>query len=227
MSNYFDWEKSFESNVQTTKKINSLGILEDDFKELMSKWRQNNLEKEGHDDGNLIIVLDIETTALKPNSGIICEVGLCFLNLKTGNVDRIFDTICQEKKHIDPNAWIFKNSDLQYDEVINAPFIDDFKGVLQDLFDLKYPITAFNQKFDFGYLENRGFKIHEKFWDPMLKLMNILRIPGYYDRFKWPSVQEAWNFFFSDSDYIEKHRALDDAIHEAKIIHETYKLLKK
>lgn len=193
----------------------------------MSKWRQNNLEKEGYDDGNLIIVLDIETTALKPHIGIICEIGLCFLNLEKGNVDRIFDTTCQEKKYIDPNAWIFNNSDLTFDKVKKAPFLSDFKGVLQDLFDLEYPVTAFNQSFDFGFLEARGLEIPNKFWDPMLKLTNILKIPGYYGKYKWPNVQEAWNFFFKDSDYIEKHRALDDAIHEAKIIHETYKLLKK
>lgn len=193
----------------------------------MSKWRQKNLEKEGYDDGNLIIVLDIETTALKPSAGIICEIGLCFLNLKSGNVDRIFDTICQEKKYIDNNAWIFNNSNLTFDDVKGAPFLDDFKGVLQDLFNLEHPVTAFNQSFDFGFLEARGLEIPNKFWDPMLKLTNILKIPGYYGKYKWPNVQEAWNFFFKDSDYVEKHRALDDAIHEARIIYETYKLLKK
>ena len=42
MSNYLDWEKSFES-VQTTKKVNSLGILDGDFIEFMSKWRQKKM----------------------------------------------------------------------------------------------------------------------------------------------------------------------------------------
>jgi DNA polymerase III subunit epsilon len=47
--------------------------------------------------------------------------------------------------------------------------------------------------------------------------------PGYRDP-KWPKVQEAWDFFFSTSDSIEAHCALDDAKHEAIIVSELYKL---
>ena len=64
----------------------------------------------------------------------------------------------------------------------------------------------------------------------MLKLTSILRIPNisYYAKdYKWPSVREAYHYFFPNESNIEKHRALDDAIHEAKIIYETYKHLKK
>jgi len=46
--------------------------------------------------------------------------------------------------------------------------------------------------------------------------------PGYRDP-KWPKVQEAWDLFFADSAYIEAHRALDDARHEALIAYEHYK----
>lgn len=174
-----------------------------------------------------IIVLDIETTHFLPRSGIICEIGLCWLNLKTGKITRIFDTICQEKnKYIDPNAWVFKNSDLKYKDVLKAPFLDDFKNKLQKVFDTAVPVTAFNQQFDFTFLVDRGFKIYNRTFDPMLELTNILKIRNYYG-YKWPSVQEAWNYFFKDSDYVEKHRAIDDAIHEAKIVYETYKLIKK
>ena len=35
---------------------------------------------------------------------------------------------------------------------------------------------------------------------------------------KWPSAQEAWNILFPDIKKIEKHRGLDDAKMEAKII---------
>jgi len=41
---------------------------------------------------------------------------------------------------------------------------------------------------------------------------------------KWPKVEEAWEFFFSDVEYKEKHRALDDARHEALIAYELFKL---
>jgi DNA polymerase-3 subunit epsilon len=40
--------------------------------------------------------------------------------------------------------------------------------------------------------------------------------PGFRDA-KWPKVEEAWEYFFPDTKYIEAHRALDDAQHEALI----------
>lgn len=36
--------------------------------------------------------------------------------------------------------------------------------------------------------------------------------------------QEAWRHFFGNTGYIEKHRGLDDAIHEAKIVFELHKM---
>ena len=58
----------------------------------------------------------------------------------------------------------------------------------------------------------------------MLSSTNICKIPhrnggsGY----KWPKAQEAWDFFIPNSDYVEKHRAADDAVHEAKILLEMF-----
>ena len=41
---------------------------------------------------------------------------------------------------------------------------------------------------------------------------------------KWPKVEEAWEHFFPDVAYIEQHRGADDAVHEAKIVYELYKI---
>ncbi|MBA7487025.1 hypothetical protein ES707_22587 [subsurface metagenome] len=179
------------------------------------------------EDKDLVIVLDIETTGLSPKFSMICEIGLCFLDLETGDIDPIFNIICQEEnKKFNDNSWIFQNSDLKYEDIVNAPYLEDFRAELQAIFNLNCPCTAYNQKFDFGFLEFRNFKIHQKFWDPMLKLTPILKIPNisYYAKdYKWPSVLEAYNYFFPNERYIETHRALDDAMHEAKIVYETYK----
>ena len=183
------------------------------------------------EDKDFVIVLDIETTGLSLKFDMICEIGLCFLNLKTGDIDPVFNVICQEEnKKFDERSWIFRNSDLKYEDVINAPYLEDFREELQAIFNLNCPCTAYNQNFDFGFLEFRDFKIRQKFWDPMLKLTPILKIPNifrYAMNYKWPSVWEAYNYFFPNELYIETHRALDDAIHEAKIVYETYKHLKE
>jgi DNA polymerase-3 subunit epsilon len=39
---------------------------------------------------------------------------------------------------------------------------------------------------------------------------------------KWAG-QEAYDFFFGKTDYIETHRGADDAFHEAEIVYELYK----
>lgn len=174
---------------------------------------------------SVISVLDIETTGLDPYFDMICEIGLCFLNLDTGKIEPIFNIICQEEnKDFDENAWIFQNSDLTIFIVRKAHYLEEFRETLQRILD-RYPCTAYNQSFDFSFLESKDFKIHRKFWDPMHKLTPILKIPK-YNGYKWPSVQEAYDFFYPKERYVERHRALDDAKHEAKIIYATYKLLK-
>ncbi|MBA7497209.1 3'-5' exonuclease DinG [subsurface metagenome] len=174
----------------------------------------------------MISILDIETTGLDIYFDMICEIGLCSLNLDTGEIEPMFNIICQEEnKEFDKNAWIFQNSDLTIYNVRKAPYLEEYRKSLQELLDI-YPCTAYNQEFDFGFLESRNFKIHEKFWDAMHKLTPILKIPR-YNGYKYPSVQEAYNYLYPKENYVERHRALDDAKHEAKIIYATYKLLKE
>ena len=113
------------------------------------------------------------------------------------------------------DSWIFKNSDLEFKDVANSPSLN--VGALQQIFD-KYPATAYNKKFDFDFLKDRGLKINE-LPCPMIIATDICKIPhvnGYGN--KWPKVQEAWDFFFGDTGYIEKHRGCDDAEHEAMIV---------
>jgi DNA polymerase-3 subunit epsilon len=41
---------------------------------------------------------------------------------------------------------------------------------------------------------------------------------------KWPSVMEAYKFFFPESKYIEQHRGADDAFYEADIVQKLYEM---
>ncbi len=186
----------------------------------MKDWKEKNLENQ------IIIVLDIETTGFDPYLNMICEIGICTLNLLDGQIKPIFHIVCKEEnKEFDDNSWIFQNSDLTTYTVRNAPYLHEYREELQGILNLG-PCTAYNQSFDFSFLNSRDFKIPKKFWDPMHRLIPILKIPR-YNGYKWPSVQEAYDFFFRKERYIESHRALDDAKHEAKIIYATYKLLKE
>lgn len=169
-----------------------------------------------------IAVIDIETTDLKPHNGLIVEIGIVELNLKTGDIKVILDTHVKELgfgiKHRD--SWIFENSEMLFEDVEGAPPLNSLKYRIQEILN-QYRITAFNKSFDLGFLKSRGFKVHEELPCIMLTATDIIKIEREWG-YKWPSAQEAWDYFFPNTDYKEKHRATDDAIHEAQILYEIY-----
>jgi len=178
-----------------------------------------------------IAIVDIETTGFQNQGGLIVEIGIVGLNLDTGNITDEFEAIVKEdgfgNSHtIEPLGWIFRNSDLNFEDVLKAGKLRTILPKIQSVFD-KYTLgaTAFNKSFDFGFLRSRGLSINEL---PCIMLtaspvVNLAPNPGFNDP-KWPKVEEAWQHFFPDSHYKEAHRALDDARHEALIALELYKL---
>lgn len=170
-----------------------------------------------------IAVVDIETTGLSTTDSIV-EIGICELDLLNNDINRLFDAIIKDvnfsKK--DVNAWIFSNSNLKYENVINAAKLETFFDIIQKIFK-KYPAAAYNSKLDFSFLESRGFEIVKKLPDPMIKATNILKIRRNRFEYKYPSVVEAWRYYFPGINYVEKHRAYDDVMHEALIILKMFK----
>jgi DNA polymerase III epsilon subunit-like protein len=164
-----------------------------------------------------ILVLDIETTALKPSNGTIVEIGVVKLNLNTGEINDVFHTLVNDKftEEMD-DAWIFQNSDLTPEMVRKeGKLIAEFKQEVQVLFD-EYFVMAYNQSFDFKFLTAAGFEIPNTLRDIMRDLTYVIKIPRGAS-YKWPSVQEALTYY--NIDEIEIHRGLSDAEQEAKIIY--------
>ncbi len=201
-------------------------ILNSIFPMIRFSWSDRNyIQKEKEPEE--IAIIDLETTGDNPYSDAIVEIGICKLNLKTRDIEPLFNKICQEKnKEIAYDAWIFKNSNLEYYDVREAPDLITFRKEIQHILN-EYAVTSYNQNFDFNFLKNRGFKIQKKFWDPMFKAQYILKIPRYNGDYKWPSFQEAWDHFFPNQEFKIKHRAYDDAFHEAQLIYEIYKIEKE
>lgn len=178
-----------------------------------------------------IAVLDIETTGFLLEGGSIVEIGIVELNLDNGDINVIYDSLCREKiltaKHRkEPFGWIFRNSDLKPEDVRSAPPFEQVKEEVQDILN-QYPAgaTAFNKKFDFDFLKDRGIEIKE-LPCPMLIAADVCKLPnkwGYPD-YKWPKVEEAFSHLFPDVEYTEKHRGADDAKHEAMIVYELFKM---
>jgi len=179
---------------------------------------------------NKILVLDIETTGFLNQGGSIVEIGIVELCLETGHAEIVFDSLLREDiltaKHREaPMGWIFRNSDLTPEEVRNAPPAAQVLSQVQELLDA-YPLgcTAYNKQFDFGFLKSRGINIKE-LPCPMVLATEVCKLPNKngYDNYKWPSVEEAWQYLFPSVQYNEQHRGADDAKHEALIVHELYK----
>ncbi|MHA1729383.1 MAG: 3'-5' exonuclease [Promethearchaeota archaeon] len=174
---------------------------------------------------NIIVVVDIETTGFSHKRDCIVEIGICELDLDTGKCKKLFDRLILEEhlssRHID--EWIFENSNLEFEDVLKAKPLESYREEIQRIFN-KYLATAFNKRFDFDYLKDRGFKINE-LPCPMIKATNILKLPPKKPNtlYKWPSVEEAWVYYHPDIKYIEQHRAYDDAVHEALIVFEMFK----
>lgn len=167
-------------------------------------------------DSNKLYITDIETDNLDFKKGSIVEIGIVQLDLKTKEILPMFSSIVREPKRINKEAWIFKNSDLTYYEVKTASPLFLLKKVIQQIFYLGYN-TGYNYNFDFTYLEAKGFIIPNRWFDPMKILTPIMQLPHEYYGFKYPKVEEAYQFLFGC--FIkEPHRALQDAIIEAKII---------
>jgi DNA polymerase-3 subunit epsilon len=178
-----------------------------------------------------ILVLDIETSGFKNQGGSIVEIGIVELNLETGEVKELYDSLCKEDRFDETHTegkfgWIFEHSDLTFEEVMKAPEFGVVKNQVQSILD-KYPLgcTAFNNSFDFGFLRDRGIKI-KGLPCPMILSTSICKLPNRngYGGYKWPKVEEAYDHFFPDNDYTEKHRGMDDAKHEAKIVFELWEM---
>lgn len=179
-----------------------------------------------------IAVLDIETTGRYPQQGTIVEIGIIMVDLDTEYMSPLLDTTCRDPLFTSKfegnrleECWVFQNSSLRVQDVQNGPTWEEVGPKIQRIL-AKFPVTAYNTQFDFGFLKAAGIDITHELPCPMIAATPVLKLPPTrIDMdYKWPSVQECWNYFFpQESDYLETHRAFDDTIHEAKIVLELYK----
>lgn len=178
---------------------------------------------------NKILIIDIETTGFLKSGGRIVEIGIVELNLENGEKKILFDEVCHEdgitREECDA-SWIVENSTLTTEEIRTSKHLRKYKAKIQKIIN-RYPLgaTAFNNVFDFGFLEDRGFIFRRKLDCPMLLSTDVCKIPSPRGRgYKWPKVQEAYDFFFPENEYIEKHRGADDAFYEADIVQKLYEM---
>jgi len=175
-----------------------------------------------------ILIIDIETTGFQNQGGKIVEVGIVELDLSNGNREILFNEVCQESgitlEEVE-KSWIVQNSDLTTKQIKYSGSLESKKSRIQNIIN-DYPLgaTAFNNAFDFGFLESRGIVFPKKLDCPMKLSTDICMLPSSRGGYKWPKVEEAHLHFFGDVGYVEKHRGADDAYYEAEIVMKLYEM---
>ena len=179
---------------------------------------------------NKILILDLETTGFSPSKSMIAEIGIVSLDVITGEKEILFDQVVKEPAFTPSDvkkSWIVQNRYMSAEEIIRAPFLSDFIAEIQNIIN-KYPVgaTAYNNKFDFRFLDHRGIAFPKKLQCPMLLSTDICKIPKKNGRgWKWPTVTECRAYFFGkDTGYVEAHRGASDAMDEAEIVFELINL---
>lgn len=179
-----------------------------------------------------ILVIDIETTGFLAQGGTIVEVGIVRLNLKTGKKTILMDAVTHEggiTKEEVRKSWVVHNSSLSVEQIrYSEKFSSLVKRIQRIINDYPDGATAFNKEFDFSFLKSRGIKFVKELPCPMLKSTPVVKLPSKYPQYgpyKWPTVEEAFGFFFpGNTKYIEEHRGADDAWHEADIVLKLHEL---
>jgi hypothetical protein len=177
-----------------------------------------------------VLIVDLETGNFDPafdnfqtENCMICEIGIAGLDLDSGEIDLLVNSVCREGEMCHPSSWVFQNTSLNQKEVEKAVMLDKLRGRIQDLFDQSAPVTSWGHSFDLRLLEHgsRGFRIPLRFWDPLTTLASYIKIQNPFGvGYKWPSVGEVHACLFPDESFSESHRAGVDAIVEARLIYE-------
>lgn len=116
-----------------------------------------------------MIIINVETTSIKPEDGSIIEIAGLLINGKN-DYEPLFNYIVKPRNQINGNEWIFKNNLYLKKAIKFGVEWNKIKDDIQYWFNL-LTVTAWNSKFDFDWLENYGLIIPNKGKD--LKKKNI------------------------------------------------------
>jgi len=177
-----------------------------------------------------IYVIDTETTGLDgyPDDHII-EIAICKVNIEKKTVDKIFDSIVGHDiecwSYPQKQAWIFGNSDLTLEMVSKAKPLKEIVKKVRKIIRNKY-VTSFNVEFDFTrYLCSEPWNLEDVIKDILNCLMMsatpVCGIEGYYDEYKWPRLEEAYDMLCEGNPANIKdqtHRAMDDTLMASHVL---------
>ena len=168
-----------------------------------------------------LLIIDTETDSVRPEVANILELAMAKLNLESGEIEIIFDSLIRPESSNDwRDCWFMDNSHIPQTTIEQAPIFSEVKEQFAKL--LTAPVTAFNISYDRTVLRRHGIALVNLWPCLMLTCKPILKLPGYYNDYKYPKFSEAWRYFFPQEPFEEKHRAGWDVSHEAALAFALY-----
>lgn len=183
---------------------------------------------------NTVYVIDTETSNTgwkdgKPKDGHIVEVGIAQVDLDAMSVKQLYGYIIRDET-ADRNAWVFKNTTLDYDEVMNGHDRSMISRMLAREFAGQF-FTSYNIEFD-RYMLNQDMPLFNEciHWgqDIMVQASRVSEIPRRHAGGDcYPRAEAAYNYLCPDDpchlNGHELHRAVNDAEMEGYILLELWK----
>ena len=179
-----------------------------------------------------VYVIDTETSTTHWTEGIpnghIVEIGVAKVNLEKFTVLPAWKFIVSDPS-ASPSAWIFENTDLTYEEVMEGTNPLIVSKFLEDKLKGK-EVTSYNIAFDSMMLDRDMPYLNNCVrWgqDLMIQSARIPEIPRKHaGKDTWPRAEDSYNYLCPKDPCNlhgkEKHRALADAEMEGHILLELF-----
>ncbi len=162
------------------------------------------------------------------------EIGIAVLETITGKVKVVYDQVLSHPpEKIEPhrNAWIFKNSSLSYEEVVNGKPVTEAANEIRTILQGR-KMAIYNVAFDFErFLKwppyNLGEVIAGILPCIMVTATNVCKIRSRFYGYKWPTLEEARRKLLPDIQLpknFNPHRAASDAYLSALVLHQLIQL---
>jgi DNA polymerase-3 subunit epsilon len=178
-----------------------------------------------------VFVIDTETTGLDgaPKDKVV-DIAICKVLLEEGSIEKIYSSVVghdtSEWSTELKRSWIFENTDLTLEMVGKAPpeeqVVRDVTGILNGA-----NVTSYNFSYDFNkFLYKRPWSLFGKFI-PFRCIMeaskNVCKLPGMYEDYKWPKLEEAYRIIVKKDSEGQSHRALSDAVMASQVLLELHR----
>jgi len=182
-----------------------------------------------------VYIVDTETTGLNgaPRDKVV-DIAICRVVLGEDRVENVYSSVVghdtakwdRELKH----SWIFENTDLTLETVNTAPPEQDVARDVLRILNGKN-VTSFNFSFDFDkFLYKEPWSLRNKivpFGCIMMASTNVCKLPGMYEDYKWPRLDEAYKIIVKGDPAriggAQTHRALSDAVVASYILLELHR----